>query len=60
MDRVDARKWFTGPKITLSGEDLTEEQQAAIRDEGLHIEGIPDGSVEAGQEKGGRTAVKTS
>ncbi|KAF1950056.1 amino acid transporter [Byssothecium circinans] len=38
---VDARKWFTGPKITLSEDDLTEEQQAAIREEGLHIEGVP-------------------
>lgn len=38
---ADARKWFTGPKITLSEEDLTEEQQAAIREEGLQIESIP-------------------
>ncbi|KAJ4291964.1 GABA-specific high-affinity permease [Kalmusia sp. IMI 367209] len=51
---IDARKWFTGPKITLSEEDLTEEQQAAIREEGLQIEGIPatDESVEAIGEKG--------
>jgi hypothetical protein len=59
MDCVDARKWFTGPKITLSEEDLTEEQQAAIREEGLHIEGVPAvASVRAGEEKGGRSAVK--
>ncbi|KAF2241143.1 gaba permease [Trematosphaeria pertusa] len=38
---IDARKWFTGPKITLSEEDLTEEQAAAIREEGLQIEGLP-------------------
>jgi amino acid transporter len=38
---IDARKWFTGPKITLSGEeDLTEEQRVAIRQEGLQIEGV--------------------
>ncbi|OCK78071.1 gaba permease [Lepidopterella palustris CBS 459.81] len=37
---IDARKWFTGPKVTLNEEDLTEEQQAAIREEGLTIEGV--------------------
>lgn len=38
---IDARKWFTGPKMTLEGEqDLTEEQRAAIREEGLQIEGV--------------------
>ncbi|KAF2642155.1 gaba permease [Massarina eburnea CBS 473.64] len=38
---IDARKWFTGPKITLSDDALTEEQQEAIREEGLYIEGVP-------------------
>jgi len=37
---LDARKWFTGPKITLSEDELSEEQQEAIREEGLQIEGI--------------------
>lgn len=39
---VDARKWFTGPKMTIEGEEsLTEEQMVAIREEGLHVEGLP-------------------
>lgn len=38
---IDARKWFTGPKITISDVELTEEQQVAIREEGLEIEGLP-------------------
>jgi hypothetical protein len=37
---LDARKWFTGPKMTVEGEeDLTEEQRVAIR-EGREIEGV--------------------
>ena len=42
---IDARKWFTGPKMTLSdvgnAGELTEEQRVAIREEGLQVEGIP-------------------
>ena len=34
---IDARKWFTGPKITISADELTEEQQEAIREEGLVV-----------------------
>ncbi|KAL8741843.1 MAG: hypothetical protein Q9184_008337 [Pyrenodesmia sp. 2 TL-2023] len=34
---VDARKWFKGPKITIAEEQLTEEQQVAIRGKGLEI-----------------------
>ena len=37
---VDARKWFTGPKITIDTDDLTEEQAEAIRDEGLIVNGL--------------------
>ena len=37
---IDARKWFTGPKITIDVDDLTQEQQVAIREEGLNIEGL--------------------
>ncbi|PMD59471.1 gaba permease [Hyaloscypha bicolor E] len=43
---VDARKWFTGPKITIDVEGLTEEQQAALAAEGLDLglgEGIAPG-----------------
>ena len=37
---VDARKWFTGPKITIDAGQLTEEQEVAIREEGLDVAGI--------------------
>lgn len=37
---VDARKWFTGPKITLNTNELTETQEAALRAEGMEIEGL--------------------
>ena len=37
---IDARKWFTGPKITLDTDDLTEEQEVAIREEGLDVKGV--------------------
>ena len=40
---VDARKWFTGPKITVDADELSEEQVRAIREEGLHVEGLEDG-----------------
>ncbi|KAI4156041.1 MAG: hypothetical protein L6R39_001157 [Caloplaca ligustica] len=35
---VDARKWFTGPKITIANDDLTDEQQVGIREEGLELQ----------------------
>ena len=34
---IDARKWFTGPKITLNTDELTEEQAQALSEEGLDI-----------------------
>ncbi|KAI9739247.1 MAG: GABA-specific high-affinity permease [Cirrosporium novae-zelandiae] len=34
---VDARKWFTGPKITIEEGTLSEEQESAIKDEGLDV-----------------------
>ncbi|KZF24063.1 gaba permease [Xylona heveae TC161] len=37
---IDARKWFTGPKMTLNLDDLSEEQQRAIADEGMKVEGV--------------------
>ncbi|MCJ1308584.1 GABA-specific high-affinity permease [Agyrium rufum] len=37
---IDARKWFTGPKITVDTDVLSDEQKQAIRDEGLHVEGL--------------------
>jgi len=47
---IDARKWFKGPKITLDVETLTEDQQRALADEGLEIEGLHEALVE-GQHK---------
>ena len=43
---IDARKWFTGPKITIDTDDLTEEQKQAIRDDGLEVKGL-DGVTRA-------------
>ena len=49
---VDARKWFTGPKITLSEGDMTEEQQDTMRGEGVKIEGVPAGPESVDEEEG--------
>ena len=46
---ADARKWFKGPKITVSGEDMTEEQQVAVREGSVQIEGVP---VRPGSDEG--------
>ena len=37
---IDARKWFTGPKITIDTADMTEEQVQALEDEGLDVAGL--------------------
>lgn len=34
---IDARKWFTGPKITLNLDDLSESQERAIVEEGIDV-----------------------
>ncbi|MDI1487743.1 MAG: GABA-specific high-affinity permease [Ramalina farinacea] len=39
---IDARKWFTGPKITLNAEELTQEQEIAIHEQGLKIPGVTE------------------
>ena len=39
---IDARKWFTGPKITIDTTDLTEAQQNAIAEDGLDVQGLED------------------
>lgn len=52
---IDARKWFTGPKITVDADTLTEDQAQALREEGLQIEGVKRPSFtgeEAAVEKG--------
>lgn len=55
---IDARKWFTGPKITIDAGDLTEEQEVAIREEGLEVK-ITDGAPATGSDTGsGEEGVK--
>jgi amino acid transporter len=44
---IDARKWFTGPKITIDVEGLTTEQQEALAAEGLNM-GVGEGIVPGG------------
>lgn len=39
---IDARKWFTGPKITIETDDLTEAQQKALAEDGLDIKGLAE------------------
>ena len=47
---IDARKWFKGPKITVDLDEMTEEQEKALRDEGLEIDGT-DGHATISQQK---------
>ena len=39
---VDARKWFTGPKMTIDADEMSEEQINAVREDGLKVEGLRD------------------
>ncbi|KAK5738443.1 GABA-specific high-affinity permease [Elasticomyces elasticus] len=49
---LDARKWFTGPKITLNLDNLSESQERAIVVEGLEVENVKtDANVEPGAAK---------
>ncbi|KAL9121243.1 MAG: hypothetical protein Q9187_002198 [Circinaria calcarea] len=48
---LDARKWFTGPKITIDGDNLSEEQAQAIEEEGLEVGGLGS-AQEFGEGKG--------
>ena len=43
------RSRFTGPKMTLSEEDLTDEQQEALKTEGLEVNIEPRGTDETGK-----------
>ncbi|KAL8801465.1 MAG: hypothetical protein Q9182_004431 [Xanthomendoza sp. 2 TL-2023] len=47
---IDARKWFTGPKITIAAADLTEEQQVAIREEGLDVKTVQGQEITTGND----------
>jgi amino acid transporter len=44
---IDARKWFTGPKITIDVSALSEEQQEALAAEGLDL-GVGEGIAPGG------------
>ncbi|MCJ1251727.1 GABA-specific high-affinity permease [Trapelia coarctata] len=60
---IAARKWFTGPKITIDTDGLTEEQAEAIRDEGLEIKGLDPvlgKGEEAGIERGEKDEIAVS
>lgn len=53
---IDARKWFTGPKITLRTDDLSDAQRQAIKDEGIQIADakFTGGGAGVGSEEEGR------
>lgn len=51
---VDARKWFTGPKITIDTDDLTEAQQKAIAEDGLVIKGLEAVTSKVSADESGR------
>ena len=39
---IDARKWFTGPKMTIDASAMTEEQQQVLEAEGVNVVGATD------------------
>ncbi|KAK5164463.1 GABA-specific high-affinity permease [Saxophila tyrrhenica] len=45
---IDARKWFTGPKITLNMDELSESQERAIVEEGIEVkhEALPEAGTQ--------------
>lgn len=57
---VDARKWFQGPKITVDLDQLTEEQEEALREEGLEVEGLEGHGVIGGRKTSATENVKTT
>ena len=48
---LSARKWFTGPKITLSEEELTEEQHEVLKAEGLDVQVTSQAQSNGGSER---------
>lgn len=48
---VDARKWFTGPKMTLGDGELTEGEKVAVREEGLSVTNSASDEEVAGDAK---------
>ncbi|KAL8827278.1 MAG: hypothetical protein Q9191_003279 [Dirinaria sp. TL-2023a] len=57
---IDARKWFTGPKITIEVGELTEEQEVAIREEGLDVKGVEGHRAIASESGSGEEGVVKS
>ncbi|KAK3678753.1 GABA-specific high-affinity permease [Recurvomyces mirabilis] len=53
---IDARKWFTGPKITLDLTDLSESQERAIVSEGLEVQHVKPSPVGVEQNVGEKRA----
>ena len=58
---IDARKWFTGPKITVDVDNFTEEQREALAAEGIDM-GAGEGVVVGGghKEMGEKSGEKDS
>ena len=57
---VDARKWFRGPQITIDLSQLTEEQEQALKAEGLKVEGGSGTAVLGGKMIEEDAGVKTA
>lgn len=57
---IDARKWFKGPQITIDLAELTEEQEAALREEGLKVEESGGKAVVGGGGGGGTRSGSVS
>lgn len=57
---IDARKWFRGPQITIDLSQLTEEQEAALREEGLKEEGATGTVVIGGRSASTDEDIKAS
>jgi amino acid transporter len=56
---IDAKKWFTGPKITIDAEGMTDEQQEVLANEGLDL-GNGEGVVMGGKVLGEKVGEKPS
>lgn len=57
---LDAHKWFRGPQITIDLSQLTEEQEAALKDEGLKEEGTSGQAVLGGRADSTSSATKAT
>ena len=57
---IDARKWFRGPQITIDLSQLTDDQEQALKEEGLEVEGKSGTAVLGGKSIGGNDDVKVA